>query len=65
MVSYIKEKKMRIKCPNCGKLINKAWQCKYESQDYTRLVYLCSECCGIIELKTVDSSVTRFKQPSH
>jgi hypothetical protein len=64
MISLIGTENQVYDCPKCLKEINDAWILKYESEGYTRYVYLCSNCGYIFKIKQNEVN-TEFLEKKH
>jgi DNA-directed RNA polymerase subunit RPC12/RpoP len=62
MISLVGTENHVYDCPKCLKEINNAWILKYESEGYTRYVYLCSNCGYTFKIKQNEEDAEFLKK---
>jgi DNA-directed RNA polymerase subunit RPC12/RpoP len=61
MTSLLGKEKHVYRCPKCLKELDDAWVLKYESEEYTKFLYLCSNCGYIFKIKNDDENFGFFE----
>ena len=63
MSSRVEKVKIELVCARCSMRIQWAWVIQYKSFRYTKLVYVCSQCGGVIKVMN-DAKGTNITEES-